>query len=47
VLFHSLSQQAITECDRLTLQQYREAVERRLLCLQSQGLTMASEPTTT
>ncbi|CAF4262189.1 unnamed protein product [Rotaria socialis] len=47
VLFHSLSQQAITECDRLTLQQYREAVERRLLCLQSQGLTMANEPTTT
>lgn len=44
ILFHSLSQQALTDCDRLILQQYREAVERRLLCLQSQKLTLANEP---
>ncbi len=47
VLFHSLSQQAITNCDRLILQQYREAVERRLHCLQNQGLVMLNEPVTT
>ncbi|CAF1040572.1 unnamed protein product [Rotaria sp. Silwood1] len=46
VLFHCLSQQAMTDCDRLILQQYREAVERRLHCLQNQGLTTANEPAT-
>ncbi|CAF1164365.1 unnamed protein product [Rotaria sordida] len=46
VLFHCLSQQAMTDCDRLILQQYREAVERRLHCLQNQGLTMTNEPET-
>jgi serine/threonine-protein kinase ULK/ATG1 len=45
-LFHSLSQQALTNCDRLILQQYREAVERRLHCLQNQGLIMLNEPET-
>ncbi|CAF4863909.1 unnamed protein product, partial [Rotaria sp. Silwood1] len=39
-------QQAMTDCDRLILQQYREAVERRLHCLQNQGLTTANEPAT-
>jgi serine/threonine-protein kinase ULK/ATG1 len=47
ILFHSLSQQAMTDCDRLILQQYREAVERRLHCLQNQGLVMLDEPETT
>ncbi len=47
VLFHSLSQQALTNCDRLILQQYREGVERRLHCLQNQGLIMLNEPVTT
>lgn len=44
ILFHSLSQQATTECDRLILRQYREAVERRLHCLQNQGLVTLNEP---
>jgi serine/threonine-protein kinase ULK/ATG1 len=47
VLFHSLSQQATTGSDRLILQQYREAVERRLYCLQNQGLVMLKEPAIT
>ena len=46
VLFHSLSQQAFTDPDRLILRQYREAVERRLQCLQNQGLVMLNEPET-
>jgi len=46
-LFHSLSQQATTDYDRSVLQQYREAVERRLHCLQNQGLVIANEPETT
>ncbi|CAF3804076.1 unnamed protein product [Adineta steineri] len=47
ILFHSLSQQVTTDNDRLILQQYREAVERRLHCLQNQGLVMVNEPATT
>lgn len=47
ILFHSLSQQATTDYDRSVLQQYREAVERRLHCLQNQGLVIANEPETT
>jgi hypothetical protein len=37
----------MTDSDRLILQQYREAVERRLHCLQNQGLVMLDEPETT
>ena len=47
ILFHSLSQQVMTDSDRLILQQYREAVERRLHCLQNQGLVMLDEPEAT
>ncbi|CAF1046448.1 unnamed protein product [Rotaria sordida] len=47
VLFHSLSQQATTDCDRSILRQYREAVERRLHCLQNQGLIVLNEPSST
>ncbi|CAF1958256.1 unnamed protein product [Rotaria magnacalcarata] len=47
VLFHSLSQQATTDCDRSILRQYREAVERRLHCLQNQGLVVLNEPSST
>jgi len=47
VLFHSLSQQATTDCDRSILRQYREAVERRLICLQNQGLIVLNEPSST
>ncbi|CAF1185164.1 unnamed protein product, partial [Didymodactylos carnosus] len=41
VLFHSLCQQASSDCDKLILRGYREAVERRLHCLQHQGLIMS------
>lgn len=37
----------MTNSDRLILQQYREAVERRLHCLQNQGLVMLNEPVST
>ncbi|CAF0932547.1 unnamed protein product [Adineta ricciae] len=47
VLFHSLSQQATTDCDRSILRQYREAVERRLHCLQNQGLVVLNDPSST
>ena len=47
ILFHSLSQQAISESDRLILRHYREAVERRLHCLQNQGLVTVNESTAT
>jgi len=46
ILFHSLTQQALTENDRETLRQYREAVERRLNCLQNQGLITVNDPLT-
>ncbi|CAF4532028.1 unnamed protein product, partial [Rotaria magnacalcarata] len=36
-----------TDCDRSILRQYREAVERRLHCLQNQGLVVLNEPSST
>jgi hypothetical protein len=42
-IFHCLSQQCSQLKDRNVLAQYREAVERRLHCLQSQGLISTEE----
>lgn len=42
-IFHCLSQQCSQIKDRNILSQYREAVERRLHCLQSQGLISTEE----
>ncbi|XP_065561885.1 serine/threonine-protein kinase ULK2-like isoform X2 [Artemia franciscana] len=41
ILLHSLQQQVIDPADREVLGRYREAVERRLFCLQEQGYILA------
>ncbi|CAF4189082.1 unnamed protein product, partial [Didymodactylos carnosus] len=43
VLFHSLCQQASSDFDKSILRAYREAVERRLHCLQNQGYIVLNE----
>ena len=46
ILLHSLSQQVYNQSDKKLLMRYKEAVEKRLFVLQSQGLVMAFDNTT-
>lgn len=46
LIFHCLNQQCTQIKDKNILSQYREAVERRLYCLQNQGLIHAEESVT-
>lgn len=45
ILLHSLSQQVNGDDDRRLLNKYKEAVEKRLFVLQSQGIVMAYDNT--